>query len=309
MAKSKKTIPDKSFQIGQGIQLLEQWIFQLLDHGIEVLSKDKTRLEDISLRLLDYGIPSIAKRLRLLPDKINTDKGWKETILQELGEYLIMISIFKKNTDIQKEELLRYLSTPQRKADVEKLNYFIEDSWIYLGTIRIKEENILVVRNWFIGIETGKAALYIEYIFNRFVAERKFEWGKCYTGKVYYYPSQVPLRVTQIPSPSKSIPLAYLPKVLSIREFQKQWANEIIKVPWLKQKLLLIRHFKLVKHDNQYFINDDSELLLPLQCEPGHLPELIAFSLDIKGIFIGEYDDLKIRPLSVIHESGLIGIQ
>lgn len=295
-------------KLEQGLNLLDQWITQLLDQGIDVLSKDVTRIEDISTRLTDFGMPSISKRLRLLPEKIKNEKHWKETVLQELGELLLYIEIFKKAEVNQREELIRYLGTPMRKADVESLNLSEVDSWIYVGSKKIKEENIVAVRSWFIGISSGKTALYLEYIFNRFTTERKFEFGKSYIGKLFYYSSQLQQRVTQIPTTTKLLPLGYIPKASSISEFLMQWSTELNTVPWLKSKLIIVQNFEILKKEECYYLHDHSGQLLLLNLDEENIPQLQSLSLDSSAILIAEYEEGRVNPLSVFHSTGILGL-
>ncbi len=286
------------------MDLLEHWIQQLLQDGIEILAQDASRIEDISSRLVDHGIPSISKRLRILPEKITTQLDWKITVLQEIGEINLLIQILKKNSDLRIEELMRYLGTPLRKSDVESINHYIEDDWVFLGSTKSIEENIVVIKNWFIGINSNQIALYIEYIFNRWAPLRIFSIDKCYTGKIFFYPSSFPQRVTNIPDNSKHIPVGYFPKPKTIKDFLDHYCDSIIQVPWLRTSLLILQKFKIIEYQNKYYLSDDTQEMIELNCEVDDIPNLIALSLDPKAILVGEYEEQMLKPITVMHESG-----
>lgn len=286
------------------MDLLEHWIQELIKDGIEILAQDASRIEDISSRLVDHGIPGISKRLRILPEKIGSQVDWKITVLQEIGEINLLIQILKNKTDTRHEELIRYLGTPMRKSDVEHLNHYIEDDWVYLGITRSKEENIVIIKNWFIGINANQIILYIEYIFNRWAPQRIFSIDKCYTGKVFFYPSSIPQRVTNIPENSKHIPLGYLPKAITIKDFLDNWCDSIIHLPWLRTSLLVLQKFKIIEHQNKYYLTDDTQEMIELNYDADNIPNLIALSLDPSAILVAEFEEQKLQPISIMNESG-----
>lgn len=74
---------------------MEEWIHQLLQQGLEVLRKDIHRIDDMATRAVDYGMPSIARRLRLIPTKIAEETEWIEFLSVELGQLLFLIDSIK----------------------------------------------------------------------------------------------------------------------------------------------------------------------------------------------------------------------
>ena len=58
--------PQKIKKINEGILIIEEWIIQLFKQGFDVLQKDQHRLIEISTRMVDYGLPAIARKIRIL---------------------------------------------------------------------------------------------------------------------------------------------------------------------------------------------------------------------------------------------------
>ena len=56
-----------------GIDILELWIDNLVVNGIEQLSRDGSKIEEISTRMVDYGLSGIARKLRVIPEKLKLD--------------------------------------------------------------------------------------------------------------------------------------------------------------------------------------------------------------------------------------------
>ena len=310
MTKSTEIITDKKYtRILEGLLLLEQWILKLLDQGIDVLQKDENRILDISTRLVDAGIPGIARRLRIIPDKIKTGLEWRNYVLGELAECYLFCQSIKKNNAILDPDHQQFIGIVKRKSEIEELNLSIQDQWIFVGTVRTKEENIVVIRNWFYGLSSCTFTLYIEYIVNRFTKPRFFEWGNVYVGKVYFYPSSCPQRVVSIPTAYSRIPTGYELGAESVVEFLNRKCQLLIKIPWYKSFTTILHSTRVIKKDKEYYILDhnDNGLVLDLK-EDENYWKLSALIMDKESKIIGEFEDGRLKILSVYNNACLIKI-
>lgn len=286
--------------------LLEAWILQLIEDGVDVLSRDPKRIEDISVRLVDHGIPGISKRIRTIPDKIQYSSDWKESVLLEVGELFLYIQLLKNKEYNHLEELKRYLSTPMRRTEVEGHNLFLEDDWCYLGCTSSEEEKVIAYRHWFVGKNTGKKVLFIEYIFNRFEGKRKFLEGKHYYGRIFFYPSIVPRRVTNIPESIKPFSTIQKLPLDSIKSFLDQWSHTLSQIPWFRNDLLLIKNYRIQYIETDWYLTDSGEEGIKLSADPQAIPQLVSLSLDPSAVLAAEYDSFSLRPLSVISDRGVL---
>lgn len=308
MSTSKNNKTDKTQKILSGIDLLEKWVVTIMDQGIDVLSKDEHRLVDISTRLVDYGLPSIARKLRVIPEQIKKGHNWREVILRELAEYYLFCQMAKEPNAMIDPDIQQYIGVVNRKSEVESLNHQISDRWLYLGTSRSMEDKIQIYRNWFIGVSTGKIALYIEYIVNRFIQARTFRFGKIYQGTVFYYPSKITQRVTSIPQLEESLSQDYPLPSFDVKKYKNKFCEQLVKVPWLRQDIAILSSCRLIENsDNWYIVDQNMEGIL-LEKDEKKIWKAMALSLDPQTIIIGEYDGYKLKMMSAFNNGKLISI-
>ncbi|MBK7468458.1 MAG: hypothetical protein IPJ43_17560 [Saprospiraceae bacterium] len=80
-------LQDKKIQtLMEGIDILDSWLDQLVVKGFRQLSVNESILEEISTRMSDYGLIGIARKLRVIPEKIKKDKDWLEFMAEFVAE-------------------------------------------------------------------------------------------------------------------------------------------------------------------------------------------------------------------------------
>jgi hypothetical protein len=303
--------PQKIKKINEGILIIEEWIIQLFKQGFDVLQKDQHRLIEISTRMVDYGLPAIARKIRILPEKIIHESDWIDVVAQEIGELYLLCQSFKKFEvlDINKQEdLLSFVGVPIKKTDIKSYSIPISDQWVYLGTINEKEEQILISRNWFYGIQYKKFALLLDFQVNKFTKLRSFIMGKMYLGDVHFYPGTVPLRVTEIPETFHTITENLPYPRYTISAFLTQYNYAISLNPWLKMVPCILSHCSIIELNQAWYVMDENKDLLPLKTHGDTLWSLLAWSSIPNTLFIGEFNNNQFHILSVYSDNLMIKI-
>jgi len=292
-----------------GIEILHQWILTLLDQGIDVLQKDEHRINDISSRLVDAGISGIARRIRTIGDKTVEFENWREYVLKELGEIYLLCRIILSNSDIDSPDIQQILGLVRRKSSIEEdQNLGIYDHWIYIGSKSSVEEKMLMFRHWFVGQESKKKALYIEYIFNKFNRPRIFELGKSYPGRIFFYPSKVPQRVTNIPNSPLLLPSDYEFQTESIPQFLDRYTNSIVEFPWLNYNVVILSNFQLQEVQNKFYLVDQKNEAIFIHLENDKIWRFKALSMDPQFKIVADYKNRILEPISYIHQSWVMKI-
>lgn len=292
----------RSKRIAEGLKLLEDWIIHLLSQGFEVLQKDESRIQEIATRAVDSGMPAIGRRLRTLPDKINSGKDWVEELMNEIGLiylFLQMVKAREKHEFIHEEDLLAFMGVSIKKSDLIKETTPVEDDWIYLGTHREKEENILIHRHWFYGRNQHKYGLYLEFQINRFVQITNFDFGKMYCGYVHFYPSALPIRMHDVPEQHHIIPEQISWKTHDVKEYLDVLTRAILRNPFIKQMPALIRDSKTIKIEDRWYLVGAEGTSIELNATEEKIWHLMSYQMDDTTVVIGEYEDRKIYPLAV----------
>ncbi|MBK8405586.1 MAG: hypothetical protein IPL25_16405 [Saprospiraceae bacterium] len=292
----------RSKRIAEGLQLLEDWIIQLLRQGFEVLQKDETRIQEMATRAVDCGMPAIGRRLRTLPDKIKSGTDWVDDLMNEIGAiylFLQMVKAKEKQELVHEEDLLAFMGVHIKKSDLIKETVPIEDEWIYLGTRREKEENILINRHWFYGRNHSKFGLYIEFQVNRFVKLRNFDFGKMYHGYVHFYPSALPIRMHDVPDQHRIIPGQISWKAHNVTEYLDLLSKAILLHPFIRQMPALIKDAKVIKIDARWYLVGADGVSIELNILEEKVWKLMSYLMDDSTVVVGEYEDRKIIPLAV----------
>ncbi len=296
---------DRRDRIYQGTDLLESWIRQLLTQGIEVLRKDPHRIEDMATRAVDYGMPAVGRRLRLIPERLGLDVHWSDFVMEEIASLLMIIRAVRGSGEdplIHPEDLMAALGVSLRKQDVINHTEPVEDDWLYLGSRKETEENILVSRNWFFGLNHQKYALFLEFQVNRFVRLRQFNLGRMYSGYVHFYPSAIPLRVTGVPEADRPMPSSVPFKPHRIREFQDIAARAFMANPFVRHMPACLGQARVYCAQETAFLVDDSGAGILLDARDAMLQRTRAYCMDRDLILLGEYLDKHFTPISVFSQ-------
>lgn len=291
---------ERKERLKTGVEVLSEWIDLLLEQGIQVLAKDPHRLNDMATRAVDFGMPAIGRKLRLIPERIQASEEWTNAVLDELAEMsLIVQTAQSEQSPIHPEDLLTAMGVSIKKQEVIEHTEAIEDNWIYCGSIRSQEENILVCKNWFFGLESLRYALFIEFQVNRFVPLRLFQFGQMYTGYTHFYPSAIPLRVTGIPEAQRPIPDRIPFRVHTIGQFQELTAKAIISNPFVRDLPACLSRLRLIEDQSKFYISDIHGKAILLDCDESIFWKMMAYSLDQESIFIGSCLQKQFHPCSV----------
>ncbi|MFN8279408.1 MAG: hypothetical protein U0V49_03895 [Saprospiraceae bacterium] len=302
------SLEKKQLQHQAGVELLEKWIIQLLDQGIDVLQHDPHRLDDIATRMVDLGLSGMARKLRSMPEKTEDENDWQVAVLRELGECYLACCIARKNNFQIDSSLQNLIGSPRRKNEIEALNLFLQDEWFYCGTIKSKEEKLTMVRHWFTGVKSGRIALMIEFLFNRYNSQRHFQHGMVYRGKVFYYPGESEYRVTDIPNESAPAPLEFLPSSERLGHFLTRHARNVADSPFIRHNFSILSDVRVAYTGRSFNLIDAGGEAVKLQGSDDQLWDLCALLLDPSVLLAVEWDSGNCYPLTCFIKGSVVPI-
>lgn len=181
---------DRIRTMQDGAALLTQFILQLCSEGISRGPQSVARdLRELASRLVDHKSGSLARRVRLLADSLDSgSEDWVPGLINELGLWHIYARRMSSGQD--PEQLLPWMLWAGWSLRQEWLTRepVVRDEWMVMGTLRERREQLTTQRTWLYGLRSGRMAESIEYL----VAYQKpaYRWiaGKCYTASVQFYP-------------------------------------------------------------------------------------------------------------------------
>ncbi len=298
----EKVSPERFIGMQAGNAELQSRLLDLIRGGLVELDLAPPQyFEEFAARMVDAQLGSIAKRIRSWASfrEIFSDT-WHEKLLDELGALYIFSKAFQnfdKLSENLQDELLAQAGVTTRTSDLF-LQDGIQDDWLVLGQIKNPEPNNLTSRRtWFIGKETKKIVLTLDYTFG--TADFTTLWlkGLVYSGEVVYYPTAYPLRVA-----FKTVDLA--PDFTQVAGYQKlesfltDYADALAKNPWLPQFPVLLTAVTPVFSENKFLLMDNEKKYIFTEGVEVKPWELLAMSGGQPITVFGEWDGQALKILN-----------
>lgn len=301
----------KEQKLLEAVSLFNSWLDELLIAGISQLQHDPVKLNEIASRMVDYGAPGIARKLRMIPERIAKGSNWMEFTFQQLGEFYFVINSFKNIValnDFEKEDLLSYCGIPFTKTSFSESSFYTDD-WLYLGTVSENEDKLIVNRNWFYGLNCKSCVLFLEFQFNRFVPIKQFKYGFIYKSAVQFYPSASPQRIKEIQSESSYLAAEYSIKSQTIETALDLYCERISINPLLKQDCFILNSVNFTLHQETWYLKSESGQLIRLANSITEIQELLTYTANVRNFIIGEYENNSLKVFSVIMDYEIINLK
>ncbi|WP_139245557.1 SWIM zinc finger family protein, partial [Escherichia coli] len=104
-----------------GLDFLEQWMHDLIRHGLAQISAQQLPFAGIAARMVDAQLPGIAARLNNLTTHFTTAEVWPSSLCKELGQLQLIIDAWRQQqmlSPAQLSDLHAALGIPPDKHDV-----------------------------------------------------------------------------------------------------------------------------------------------------------------------------------------------
>lgn len=294
----------------KGIQLLRKWLDALLINGVSSLQNDSEKILEISTRMVDHGLPGIARKLRVIPEKIKESEDWTEFVFSQLGEFYLFLAHFDKLNqldELQKEDLLSYAGIVYKKSDFIE-EHLVQDEWLYLGYHKEKEEKLIIKRNWFYGMHSNLCILFIEFQFNKFVKFKPLICGNVYRSGVRFFPAKVMQRVKDISTDQiVKTDFSKLKKV-NLSELLDEYCEAVRLNPFIKQQCYLVHEVIVTRQSAGWYLANGKGCMIEMMNEAKDIPKFLSLTSAENIVYVCEYFNNTIRIMSVILGSLVIEI-
>lgn len=299
----EKVSPERFMGMQAGNAELQSRLLDLIRGGLVALDLSSAAyFEEFAARMVDAQLGSIAKRIRSwsifreqFPDT------WHEKLLNELGELYVFSKAFQnfnQLSDSFQDELLAQAGVTTRTSDLFQ-EQGVQDEWLVLGQVTTTEPNNLTSRRtWFIGKDTQKIVLLLDYTFGS--SEFTTLWLKeiAYAGEAVYYPASYPLRVA-----FKSIDVVPLFTEISgfqtIETFLVAYSEALAQNLWIPQFPAVLTSVKPVYYKNKFLLIDKGKKYVYTEGEETAMWQLLAMSGGHSISVFGEWDGQVFKVLNI----------
>ncbi len=310
-----KNIQKRGSLMQSGLSQMEAWLIDLLRTGIAGLEENaKNRLHDQAVRLVDAKLGSLARRIRVVAEELDSE-NWIEEIVKEVGELYLHLKGFQNLETLPdglQDDLLVMAGVHPRKSEILK-GESISDTWILAGEYyKSEEKNLTSRRMWFWGEHTQKPLLVLDFYpqplesilehERTFLKEPNFPLfypgGIAINGDVAFYPSAFPTRGI-----FKSASLLEEPFVIdfgneTIEEFISGYAEALSVNPWITPYPGILRNIVPVFEKDQFSLIDTHLNKLNSLVDSEYGWKLITASAGMPINILGDWDGRLFRILS-----------
>lgn len=314
-AKEKRS-QERFSKVEAGLSELEVWLQDLMRVGILSLpEREKSFFTSIRARMIDAQARGLGDLLRDL-SQLEYNKGnlWQQQALEIIAKMYLLIEAFKRfdDLDILTQQDLKIAigwNVNQKEVVENPDNEPIKDDWLLFHRSSELIEDITVQKNWFYGCNNGKFALVLYFSFRNLPIEHQLEWTKIANAELIFAPSALPIRAFIKSHELFQDDYDFQPRPLpDFDALQETFATQMSQLAWLDEMPYLIAQATPLNIDNQYFIKDNKQNILPIS---KNIPPLVWLRfLAISGgrpisIFILKNSD-GIIPLGVLDKKRFV---
>jgi len=302
--------PKKEQNLWMATRLLDNWLDDIVDKGFYHQQNALDQMESLAARLVDFGVPGIAKKIRMLQGKLHAKSDRVEHLSLVLGEFSLFCSMMKgidQLNSIQREDLLSYAGIPYHKKNLSN-ERSVDDQWLYVGYAKEREEKLTVYRHWFVGNKTNVKILWIEYLFGQSNRPKRFVIGRFYSAVVRFFPSATPSRIDDIHS-SPTIPKHQLePQNSTLKEVVDHFSLLLTYNPFIRSYVYVLRQTEMQKFKGKWCLWDGGSELFPLDNQAKELDALTSVcKLDGTYLFV-EFLGKAIKVLSILLDGQVLSM-
>lgn len=252
-----------------GIDDLQVWIKDLLRNGLlNVPERAYTLFDGIARRMVDAQASGLANRLRTIQEIDFYTESWKYKLTDQLGK-LYLLSESYKNLEKQSEEWQYEIRTqigyPQAKEEV-LAGEAVADQWMVLHKRSRKINELNTETYWLYGRQSGRFAIYLNFITPGSLPEVNLVPGSVYEGELCFYRGVNALRALFKTSELSSDTFA--PTFCKdLEEATARYRESLQQNPFTEDLPILVENLRLAAKGNLLYLQDVHNKLVPVKVE------------------------------------------
>ena len=184
-----------------GMQELSLWMQDMVRSGLANLAGDAqaaARWRNMAARMVDAQAGCMAARIQDAWEGVGSHPGWAADLLARMGHWQLVVDAVQRREALSppvRADLMAALGWPLDKAEVQAQGEPLTDVWLVAGLRVIEREGRLLERRvWLHGLQSGRAALVLDYAQGGRGFDTVWLAGRAYGCALHFYPGQAPLR-------------------------------------------------------------------------------------------------------------------
>jgi len=170
---------------------LANWIRDVLATGVIHLPEHRPTVERMAARLVDAQLGSLAKRLRIGLECLDSEPDWQRSWLALLAQLQLFTKLFARIESLPAPlsyDIWQYAGVFIKKKDVQA-GKAVQDQWVVLGTEWSPEERLISRKVWLFGLNTRFWAMLLDFGLNSRSLDPVPRPGQVWDAVLSFYPS------------------------------------------------------------------------------------------------------------------------
>jgi hypothetical protein len=293
-------------KVADGLEELLRWIKDIIRQGMLTLPEQGGLFwENMAKRMIDAQAPGLAAQLRSISEINFYVEGWQTRCLDGLLRLYLLIQGYKHIDTLDAElqaDVKSLIGFPQNQDEL-KAQPGISDQWFVLAKQVSEEEQLIVERNWLVGLQTKRYALFLQFYVRSQPPAMSLTPGLVTDATLVFYNSAMPMRA--IIKEQRSTKKAAHPP-----EGYDGWSavlnNDTIansRYPFGDDCPYIIKNLTPVQFKNEWWLQDAEKNSMPISRNYGAIWNLLAVSggKPVQVSFIGK--EKEYEPLGIWHNN------
>lgn len=251
-------------RIMAGLIELEQWLFNLIRHGLAEAQVQTYEFWDArAARLVDAQATGVANWLRDMGGIPVSGDDWIEPLMDQLGRLYLLIQSYKRFDSLPittQSDIRTVLGWPVKRHEVRADDGIVDD-WLVLGRDTDSEKN-KASRIWLRGRESGRDVL-IQELRGDILFESHLQIGWSLQAKMVYYPSRSPLRAFIAEKLSDVVEGVALTGQ-NIQTCIENYSQSLAQNPWLAHYPFLLDQVVTLPYGKGWVLREENGDYLPI---------------------------------------------
>ena len=301
-AAQKKTAEKRLSQVKLGIDRLDLWLSDIVRNGLGKLETQPAKFwESQKAQMEDAQAKGLANRVARMADIPNSSSDWPEKLLAHLGQLALLTQAFHRLDQLDpalQEDVRQLIGWSLKEDEVLLRGEKITDNWLTLGQTTVDEDRGRSQRTWLLGTTSKRQALILQFAFAGAAFPEQYPIGIQQTADLVFWPGAYPHRAILTTRRGEVGTITEpLPGAETIEDFLAEVTSLLARQPWRDRFLCTLRNVTPCCTDNQWYICDSANKMLPLASEHW---KLMALAGGMPLDFVGEWDGEALLPLGIL---------
>lgn len=287
-------------KINDGIDDIQFWIKDLVRNGLITIPENAYGFwQSSAKRMIDAQAPGLAGLVKNLGAINYYNETWKYQLLHQLLK-IYMLSESYKHIDELPEELVAEVKTligfTQTKEEL-----FTQpgtpDKWIVLCRTYTEQDQLTIERNWLYGTNTGKYALFLQFIAANQIPEINLIPGTTIDAVLVFYKGALPYRAL-IKQHNNVLGNLTAPGLPSFTAALENYSNVISNNPFYDKVPTIINDVRFIKTD-EWCLVDNRGFAMPVNSSDDMALNILAITGGTSFTISALINNAEVEPLAL----------